>query len=60
MPGVFHFVGRRHISRYLSEIAFRWYNRDPVEKKRNGLSKIMMQSKPLMEQFENLLKHAVS
>ena len=57
--GVFHFVSRRHISRYLSEIAFRWNNRDPVEKKRNGLSKIMMQSKPLMEQFENLLKHAV-
>jgi len=57
--GVFHFVSRRHVSRYLSEVAFRWNNRDPVEKKRNGLSKIVMQSKPLMEQFENLLKHAV-
>lgn len=57
--GVFHFVSRQHIPRYLSEVAFRWNNRDPVEKKRNGLSKIVMQAKPVLEQFENLLEHAV-
>lgn len=57
--GVFHFVSRQHIPRYLSEVSFRWNNRVPVEKKRNGLSKIVMQSKPVLEQFEALLEHAV-
>ena len=57
--GVFHYVSRPHIPRYLSEIAFRWNNRDPVKKKRNGLSKIVMQAKPVLEQFEILLEHAV-
>ena len=57
--GVFHFVSRQHIPRYLSEVAFRRNNRDPVEKKRNGLSKIAIQAKPVLEQFEILLNHAV-
>jgi len=57
--GVFHFLSRRHLPRYLSEVVFRWNNRDPVEMKRNGLSKIVMQAKPVLEQFEILLKHAV-
>lgn len=57
--GVFHFVSHQHLSRYLSEVAFRWNNRVPVEKKRNGLSKIVMQPKPVLEQLETLLKHAV-
>jgi transposase-like protein len=57
--GVFHFLSRRHLPRYLSEVAFRWNNRDPVEVKRNGLSKIVMRAKPVLEQFEILLKHAV-
>ena len=57
--GVFHFVSRQHIPRYLSEVAFRWNNRVPVKKKRNGLSKIVMQAKPVLEQFENLLQYAV-
>jgi len=57
--GVFHFVSRQHIPRYLSEVSFRWNNRVPVEKKRNGLSKIVMQPKPVLEQFEALLEHAV-
>ncbi|MCF6265335.1 MAG: IS1595 family transposase, partial [Desulfuromusa sp.] len=47
------------IPRYLSEVTFRWNNRVPVEKKRNGLSKIVMRTKPVLEQFENLLQHAV-
>lgn len=57
--GVFHFVSRQHIPRYLSEVAFRWNSRVPVEKKRNGLSKIVMQAKPVLEQFEDLLEHAL-
>jgi hypothetical protein len=57
--GVFHFISRQHLSRYLSEVAFLWNNRVPVEKKRNGWSKIVMQAKPVLEQFEALLEHAV-
>jgi len=57
--GVFHFVSRQHLPRYLSEIAFRWNNRVPVEKKRNGLSKIVMQARPVLEQLKELLQHAV-
>ena len=57
--GVFHFVSHQHLPRYLSEIAFRWNNRVPVEKKRNGLSKIVMQAKPVLHQLACLLEHAV-
>jgi len=58
--GVFHFISKRHLTRYVTEISFRWNNRDPVEKvTRQGMSKIVMQAKPIMEQFHNLLKHAV-
>lgn len=40
--------------------AFRWNNRDPVEKKtQKGVSKIVMQAKPIPEQLQNLLKYAV-
>jgi len=57
--GVFHFVSRRHLPRYISEVAFRWNNPDLVEKKRNGLSKIVMQAKPVLEQLGVLLNQAV-
>ncbi len=58
--GVFHFLSTRHLSRYIGEVAFRWNNRDPVEKKtRTGISKIVMQAKPILEQLQNLLKYAV-
>jgi len=58
--GIFHYISRQHLPRYLGEVVFRWNNRDPGEKKqRNGLSKIVMQAKPVLEQFDNLLKYAV-
>ena len=58
--GVFHYLSRRHLRRYIGEVAFRWNNRDPVEKKtKEGVSKITMQAKPVLEQLQNLLKHAV-
>jgi hypothetical protein len=38
---------------------FRWDSRDPVEKLRNGLSKIVMQAKPVLEQRGILLNQAV-
>lgn len=57
--GVFHFLSRRHLPRYLSEVAFRWNNRDPVVMKRNGLSKTVMKPKPVLEQLGILLHYAV-
>lgn len=57
--GVFNFVSRRHLPRYISEVAFRWNNRDPLENKRNGLSKIVMQAKPVLEQLGVFLNQAV-
>lgn len=58
--GVFHFLSKRHLTRYVGEVAFRWNNRDPVKKiAKNGVSKIVMQAKPILEQLQNLLKYAV-
>ena len=58
--GVFHFLSKRHLTRYVGEVAFRWNNRDPVMKiAKNGVSKIVMQAKPILEQLQNLLKYAV-
>lgn len=58
--GVFHYLSKRHLARYVGEIAFRWNNRDPVEKiAKNGISKIVMQAKPILEQLHNLLRYAV-
>jgi hypothetical protein len=57
--GVFLFLSGRHLPRYHTEVLFHWNNRNPVEMKRNGLSKITMQAKPVLEQFEILLRHVV-
>jgi len=47
--GVFHFLSRRHIKRYVSEITFRWNNREPYERRtRAGLVKIIMKAKPVL------------
>jgi hypothetical protein len=58
--GVFHYLSTRHLPRYIGEVAFRWNNRDPVEKTtKDGVSKIVMQAKPILEQLQNLLKNAI-
>lgn len=58
--GVFHYLSKRHLTRYVGEVVFRWNNRDPVKKiGRNGISKIVMQTKPILEQLYNLFKYAV-
>jgi len=58
--GVFHFLSKRHLARYVGEVAFRWNNREPVKTiVKNGVSKIVMQAKPILEQLQNLLRNAV-
>lgn len=49
MVSVFHFFSKQHSLRFLSEMAFRWNNRDPVEIKRNGLSTIVMEAKSVLK-----------
>ena len=52
--GVFHFLSKRHLARYVGEVAFRWNNREPVKTiVKNGVSKIVMQAKPILEQLQN-------
>ena len=57
--GVFHYISPKHLSRYLSELSFRWTNRDPKEvvtklRKR----KLIWKPKPIMEQLTSLLPFA--
>ena len=58
--GVFHFMSRRHVKRYVGEIAFRWNNREPYERRtRTGLIKIVMRAKPVLLMLAALLEKAV-
>jgi len=58
--GVFHFLSRRHTKRYVGEIAFRWNNREPHEKKtRAGVVKTIMKAKPVLQLLGALLVNAV-
>lgn len=58
--GVFHYLSKRHLKRYVGEIQFRWNNRDPIKKiAKNGVSKIVMQAKSILEQLNNVLSYAV-
>jgi len=58
--GVFHYLSKRHLSRYVDEVVFRWNNREPVVKvTRKEVLKIVMQAKPVLTILKNLLGHAV-
>ena len=58
--GVFHFLSRMHIQRYVSEVVFRWNHRYPArEISKNGIKKIIYKAKPILEQLRSLLEHAV-
>jgi transposase-like protein len=54
--GVFHWLSKMHLQRYINETAFRWNHRSPVEKK-NG--KISMEPLPILEQLWSLLSCAI-
>lgn len=46
---VFHYLRKKHFSRYLHEIGFRWNQREPVWKKnRKGELMIIMKSLPVL------------
>jgi transposase-like protein len=57
--GVFHYMSPKHLSRYLTELSFRWSNRDPKEVvTKLGKKKIIWKPKPIMEQLASLLPFA--
>lgn len=58
--GVFHFLSKTHMQRYVSEVVFRWNNRYPAKEiSKNGIKKIVYKAKPILEQLRSLLKHAI-
>ena len=57
--GVFHYMSKKHLSRYLAELSFRWSNRDPKKVITNkGKEKNIWKPKPIMEQLTSLLSFA--
>jgi hypothetical protein len=54
--GVFHWISKKHMSRYINEVAFRWNHRHPVK---NGRGKTVMEPLPIMEQLASLLGCAI-
>lgn len=58
--GVFHYLSKKHLSRYLHEIGFRWDHRIPVEKiTRTGLRKTVMRPMPVLYVLSSLLSKAL-
>lgn len=57
--GVFHYISKEHLNRYLSELSFRWANRDPKETTTiNGKKKTTWTPKPVLDQIKALLPFA--
>jgi len=57
--GVFHYMSPKHLSRYLTELSFRWFNRDPKEVvTKKGKTKLIWKPKPIMQQLTSLLPFA--
>ena len=57
--GVFHYLSKKHLSRYLHEIGFRWNQREPELKvTKKGELKIVMKRLPVLTMLESLLVHA--
>lgn len=54
--GVFHWLSRKHLQRYVNEAVFRWNHRQPVEKK-NG--KVAFLTLPFLEQLWSLLNNVI-
>ena len=58
--GVFHYMSKKHLKRYLDEIGFRWNHRVPISKKnKKGGLKIVMEQIPVISMLKSLLSHAL-
>jgi len=57
--GVFHYLSKRHLHRYLHEIGFRWDHRIPkLRLAPNGKMKIVMQAMPVIKMLISVLSRA--
>ena len=57
--GVFHYLSKKHLSRYLDEIGFRWNQREPELKvTKKGKLQIVMKRLPALSMLKLLLAHA--
>ena len=54
--GVFHWLSKKHLQRYINEAVFRWNHREPVKKK-NG--KVTFLPLPFLEQLWSLLNSVI-
>ena len=58
--GVFHYMSKKHLARYLNEIGFRWDHRIPERKKtKKGKWKTIMKPMPVLMTFSSLLGRAL-
>jgi transposase-like protein len=62
--GIFHWLSKKHLQRYIDEAVFRWNHRQPVEKfvptcGGKGKWKIVMEPMPFMDQLKSLLSCAI-
>jgi transposase-like protein len=61
LVGVFHFMSKEHMHRYVDEAAFRWNQRIPeVRHTRKGKEKVVMKPLPVIEKIKNLLHFALN
>lgn len=57
--GVFHYLSKKHLSRYLDEIGFRWNQREPNLKiTKKGKLEIVMKRLPALTMLKALLANA--
>ena len=57
--GVFHYLSKKHLSRYLHEIGFRWDHRIPELKlTKKGDLKLVMKPMSFLIKLKSLLSHA--
>lgn len=57
--GVYHFLSKKHLQRYLNEIGFRWNNRVPVTKMTSkGKEKTIMKPLPVIDMIQTVLQNA--
>jgi transposase-like protein len=59
--GVFHFMSKEHMQRYVDEVSFRWNQRVPDgTRTRKGKEKVVMKSLPVIIKIQNLLRVALN
>jgi transposase-like protein len=57
--GVFHYLSKEHMQRYVDEVAFRWNQRVAVDRiTKKGRKKTVMKALPVIDKIANLLSAA--